>query len=281
MEEINVKTEIIKTNPSNFMWMILNKNNEQLSALIIMMFADIQLKVEIINKLEEIEKNVALHPYGYMATSKFRYIESLVEMDENTEDRILAVKKENGKEEEKDNNDELQIHNTIDPTVQKLEEAVSYEQGLFNKFADFKKHSEFLKKEGFYEVGEGHLRWKLGGNLLLAAYFGMIQDRPGNRRCIWADIEKAFNMILENPAEKNHTLQDLNKRTKKKNSGKTHKKQVNNKIIFEVICDEKKKSISFLEESVGPLTGKEISSLLDLLYSTYTNKGYSVLVGNK
>ena len=89
------------------------------------------------------------------------------------------------------------------------------------------------------------------------------------------EVEKALNDILENPAKKNGILQDFNIRTKKKNSGKTHKKQVDNKIIIEVNCDEKKKTVSFKNESTGPLNEHEIKGLLHILSCIYTNKGYS------
>jgi hypothetical protein len=224
MEKIDVKTEIINLNPSGFMWTILNNNKEQLSTLIIMMFADIQFKVEIINKLEEIENNAGLYPKSYLAASKFRYIESLVEMNENTKDRVLALIKENEKKEgkEKNNDDELQLMKPIDSNTQKREEAVAFEQMLFNQFADFKKHSEFLKKYGFYVLREGHLRWVHGGNLLLAAYFGMIQERPGNFTCIWANIEKAFN--TKNLAQYFCDYKNIRK-------GKTDKYREYNKIL--------------------------------------------------
>ena len=221
-EEIDIKTEFINFSPSDFMWMILNGNNEQLSAIIYIMFADIQLKADIDYKLEEMENNAALYPYGHLAASKFRYIEILVKMDKNTKDRVRAVKAENKKE----NNDELQLERPIDPNTQKLEEAMSYEQGLFNQFADFKKHSEFLKKEGYYKLEEGHLCWKHGGNLLLAAYFGTIQERPGNPTCTWANIEKAYN--TKNLAQHYYDFKNLNK-------GKTDKYYEYAKKLSELI----------------------------------------------
>jgi len=67
------------------------------------------------------------------------------------------------------------------------------EKKLFSLFPVFNKHSEFLKLKGYYCVNDDKLVWKHGGNLLLAGYFGMIQDIPGNTRFMWADIERAFN----------------------------------------------------------------------------------------
>lgn len=66
---------------------------------------------------------------------------------------------------------------------------------LFNLFPMFKTHSLFLKEKGYYSSSKGCLIWTPthGGNLLLAAYFGMIQDNPGSGRNIWAPVEKAFN----------------------------------------------------------------------------------------
>jgi len=77
----------------------------------------------------------------------------------------------------------------------KLEKDASYEQKLFNLFSIFKKHSNFLKEKGYYKIDGKYLCWDRdhGGNLLLAGYFGGIQDVPGNKRNIWAPIEKAFN----------------------------------------------------------------------------------------
>jgi hypothetical protein len=69
----------------------------------------------------------------------------------------------------------------------------SYEQSLFNLFPVFEKHSKYLKDKGFYIINRDQLEWVHGGYLLLAGYFGMIQDIPGNGRCMWSGIEKAFN----------------------------------------------------------------------------------------
>jgi len=68
-----------------------------------------------------------------------------------------------------------------------------HEQRLFNLFPVFNKHSEFLKAKGYYKLAKEKITWVHGGNLLLAGYFGMIQSIPGNPRCMWADIERAFD----------------------------------------------------------------------------------------
>lgn len=68
-----------------------------------------------------------------------------------------------------------------------------HEKELFSIFPVFEKHSEILKTKGYYKIDRDKLTWKHGGNLLLAGYFGMIQDIPGNARNIWAPIEMAFN----------------------------------------------------------------------------------------
>jgi hypothetical protein len=69
----------------------------------------------------------------------------------------------------------------------------SYEQKLYDLFPDFKKHAEYLKAKGYYKTSGENLEWVHGGNVLLAGYFGMIQDKPGTTRFMWAEIERAFN----------------------------------------------------------------------------------------
>jgi len=68
-----------------------------------------------------------------------------------------------------------------------------YSLALTNLFPVFEKHSKYLKDNGFYSIDRDKLIWGHGGNLLLAGYFGMIQEAPGLGRCMWSYIEKAFN----------------------------------------------------------------------------------------
>ena len=107
-------------------------------------------------------------------------------------DLILEVVKQQQKEEQtnsQDSNDK-----TISVSTCEAENpGILYEKKLFTLFPDFEKHSSYLKEKGYYEVNETNLSWKHGKNLLLALYFGRIQDKPGHTRLMWADIEKAFS----------------------------------------------------------------------------------------
>jgi len=115
------------------------------------------------------------------------------------------------------------------------------------------------------------------------------------------EVAKAINQACENPEQKNSILDDINRRTKKKNNvggkrkntAKTNNSEMksdfldnrsienpnftsdNSLISFKIIRNENEKSISITKENGADLTDSQVNSVIDLLYQIYTEKGYN------
>jgi hypothetical protein len=67
-----------------------------------------------------------------------------------------------------------------------------------DSYFGFNTHAPYLVEKGYFEAGENCLIWKKGGAIMMAAYFGMLQEHHNPmKKCKWAPIEKVFKVYID------------------------------------------------------------------------------------
>jgi hypothetical protein len=62
----------------------------------------------------------------------------------------------------------------------------------------FDNHIDYLVEKGYLKIDENCLIWKRGGSIMLAAYFGMLQEHHNPmKKHKWAHLEKIFKVYTE------------------------------------------------------------------------------------
>jgi hypothetical protein len=114
-------------------------------------------------------------------------------------------------EEYRQHEKDIQDIEKIEGYLKEIEDKIIHEQGvdvkennpeklLFknDRFFRFELHFPYLKEMGYITKKDDFLLWEKGGQIMLAAYFGMLQeknDRTKNRQ--WAPIEKVFKVYID------------------------------------------------------------------------------------
>jgi hypothetical protein len=113
---------------------------------------------------------------------------------------------------------------------------------LTRDYFRFDLHVPWLIKNNYLEIDKAHLIWKKGGLIMLAAYFGMLQedDRPLIRKCKWAPIEKFFLVLTGGELKPVRNLAQLYKDFEEVKKCKSNKHDAEYKELKSLIEEKQK-----------------------------------------